>query len=394
MAADLPPERGQLTCCASSDERSGTTRTGYHGTTAAAATSILASGFNRSTGGMLGPGVYWTDDIRKTGAYGDGTVLRVSVRCGKTKRIDVQGHALQTTWHTSAKYDTAWVPAGCGMVPSELSESCTYSPSRIRVTGISNDRGTSWVDVRGRQRLIACLSCGLCSCCRSTTSEHSPCCVLALAVGCAPMWCCIHVVQGCSHSCASLVAYCCGGCAVAVESCCGACGAIPYTHALLLLCGAAVQQFCLWSLFGGLGLWCGLGSGVLALVGAIGFDAAPDHSEEWRCRPGVLFRKKGYRGDFWVCFLMYVLCGTVATGYSAAYCPATTVTEAGLWGDLWNRWDQFQPMGTTCGDAASYAGISLCWLLFALCFALAELGRMWGRMCGRMCGEVNVYSVV
>jgi hypothetical protein len=155
-----------------------------------------------------------------------------------------------------------------------------------------------------------------------------------------------------------------------------------------------VQQFCLWSLFGGLGLWCGLGSGVLALVGAIGFDAAPDHSEEWRCRPGVLFRKKGYRGDFWVCFLMYVLCGTVATGYSAAYCPATTVTEAGLWGDLWNRWDQFQPMGTTCGDAASYAGISLCWLLFALCFALAELGRMWGRMCGRMCGEVNVYSVV
>ena len=134
---------------------SGRRRTGYHGTSASNAQSILASGFNRSTGDrMLGAGVYWSDDIKKTRGYGDGTVLRLSVNCGKAKKITSQGHELQTSWHSNG-YDTAWVPANCGMVGSGLSESCTYDPSRIRVTGISNDHGKTWRDINGGARAVA-----------------------------------------------------------------------------------------------------------------------------------------------------------------------------------------------------------------------------------------------
>jgi len=148
IAEGVPPERRQLNSCTSpSEDRSGTTSEGFHGTTALAAKSILASGFIRSSGGMLGPGVYWSDDIQKTRGYGDGTVLKLSVRCGRTKRIDRQGHELQTTWHSKG-YDTAWVPKGCGMVGSGLSESCTYDPSRVQVVGLSQNRGSSWEGTR------------------------------------------------------------------------------------------------------------------------------------------------------------------------------------------------------------------------------------------------------
>jgi hypothetical protein len=161
IAEGVPPERRQLNCCASpAEDRSGTTREGFHGTTASAAKSILASGFNRSSGGMLGPGVYWSDDIQKTSGYGDGTVLQLSIRCGKTKRIDGQGHELQKTWHSKG-YDTAWVPKGCGMVGSGLSESCTYDPSRIQVIGISKDGGSSWEPTQGYAS--CCMKAELCN---------------------------------------------------------------------------------------------------------------------------------------------------------------------------------------------------------------------------------------
>ena len=123
-------------------------RTGYHGTSAARAASIIESGFRPSAGGMLGAGVYWTDDLRKVGHYSDGTVLKVSVKCGRTAKITGQGHALQRSWNDQG-YDTAWVPAGCGMVQSELSENCTYDPSRVQVVAISDNHGAagSWRSV-------------------------------------------------------------------------------------------------------------------------------------------------------------------------------------------------------------------------------------------------------
>eukprot|EP01051_Picozoa_sp_SAG22_P037031 SAG22_NODE_18262_length_290_cov_0.816754_1_plen_91_part_10 len=74
-------------------------RVGFHGTTAANAKSILADGFRPSIGGMLGRGVYWSDDIKKTATYGDGTVLKLHVSPGRTKRIDQNGHPLQQKWY-------------------------------------------------------------------------------------------------------------------------------------------------------------------------------------------------------------------------------------------------------------------------------------------------------
>jgi hypothetical protein len=56
----------------------------YHGTTASAAQAIEAGGFRASTGGMLGPGVYCSRDIRKARAYGGAgnVVLKLKVRSG------------------------------------------------------------------------------------------------------------------------------------------------------------------------------------------------------------------------------------------------------------------------------------------------------------------------
>ena len=105
----------------------------FHGTDASAARSIEQGGFRPSTGGMLGRGVYVSRDVEKAKAYGS-VVLRVSVRVGRVKRIDHQGHPQQKSWH-AAGYDTAWVPAACGMVPSGMEEDCVYDPARITVLG-------------------------------------------------------------------------------------------------------------------------------------------------------------------------------------------------------------------------------------------------------------------
>lgn len=129
-------------------------RAGFHGTTRAAAENIMSSGFVPSSDGMLGKGVYWSDDATKAKAYGT-TVLKLTVMCGKIKKIDQQGHALQKTW-SSHGFHTAWVPANCGMVPSELSENCTFDPGRIRVQAVSHDSGDNWEVVA---RCAACSTC-------------------------------------------------------------------------------------------------------------------------------------------------------------------------------------------------------------------------------------------
>jgi hypothetical protein len=113
----------------------------YHGTSGAAAASIEASGFRRSTGPhqMLGDGVYVTRDPAKAAPYSlkhgpGGVILVLKVDVGRVKRIDRQDHPLQKSWHDHG-YDSAWVPPGCGMVASQLEENCVWDPSRIRVVG-------------------------------------------------------------------------------------------------------------------------------------------------------------------------------------------------------------------------------------------------------------------
>ncbi|XP_044133597.1 uncharacterized protein LOC122926289 [Bufo gargarizans] len=111
----------------------------YHGTSVNAAYSIINNGFQVSLNGMLGRGVYISKDVRKASKYPGGqvdkVVLKLSVRVGKVKKIDRQDHPLRLTWHDHG-YDSAWVPPGCGMVPSGQEEDCVYDPWRIKVTDV------------------------------------------------------------------------------------------------------------------------------------------------------------------------------------------------------------------------------------------------------------------
>jgi hypothetical protein len=126
---------------------------GFHGTSANAAAHIIASGFRPSRGGMLGPGIYWSDDVNKTRPYvrdNSGTVLKLKVRPGRTKTVDHAGHPSQTTWHAEG-YDSAWVPANtppaAGWVRSGLSENCTFDPARIEVVAVSRDYGQTFESI-------------------------------------------------------------------------------------------------------------------------------------------------------------------------------------------------------------------------------------------------------
>ncbi|ROL55207.1 hypothetical protein DPX16_5492 [Anabarilius grahami] len=113
----------------------------YHGTTMANAQKIQREGFRPSSDGMLGYGVYVSRSREKASRYPinaggqELAILKLSVRVGKVKRIDRQDHPLQKTWNQHG-YDTAWVPANCGMVNSGLEEDCVYDPSRIKVLEI------------------------------------------------------------------------------------------------------------------------------------------------------------------------------------------------------------------------------------------------------------------
>lgn len=140
---------------------------------------------------------------------------------------------------------------------------------------------------------------------------------------------------------------------------------------LLLLCGVAVQQAGLWSLYGDLGLWCALIGGVVVLVGAVGLDRDPGHAarvpskHDWRDRPHTADERReidrrrrernerggcphkpglpanaeklGLRGLFWICLCSYAFLGAIATGVSVAFCPTTgTVPASGNPGsDTW-----------------------------------------------------------
>nr|UUW46983.1 Gig2-5 [Platichthys stellatus] len=137
---DLPPGTYRLDLSQPVDGR---TYVMYHGTTRACATAIQKSRFRKSSDGMLGRGVYLSRDLQKASRYPidhpeyDRVVIKVKVRVGKVIAINRQLHPLQKTWHDHG-YDTAWVPPGCGMVPSGLEENCVWDPARIEILKIIN----------------------------------------------------------------------------------------------------------------------------------------------------------------------------------------------------------------------------------------------------------------
>ncbi len=64
----------------------------YHGTDSSNVHSILRHGFRVSQDGMLGKGIYVSEDIDKTKAYGDVT-LKLVVYVGKTIKITTQSQS-------------------------------------------------------------------------------------------------------------------------------------------------------------------------------------------------------------------------------------------------------------------------------------------------------------
>jgi hypothetical protein len=200
--------------------------------------------------------------------------------------------------------------------------------------------------------------------------------------------------------------------------------------ALLLLCGVAVQQAGLWSLYGDLGLVCGLIGGAMVLAGAVGFDRDPGHAarvpskHDWRTRPYTADErreidrerrernerggcchthepdlpadetKEGPRGLFWFYLFGYALFGALTAGLSAGFCPATGTVPANnlhlghAWvppteatpdaaGRQYGWWDRFEAELGSCGLAAgSYASPSLLSLSLFLCIVRKELGAM------------------
>ncbi|TRY99629.1 hypothetical protein DNTS_004821 [Danionella cerebrum] len=134
-----PPKCGAPPCLESYIEPAdGKVYLMYHGTSVEKVFKIYASGFQQSVDGMLGRGVYLSRDLNKASRYplnvpeDHKVVLRVAVNVGRVKRIDYQGHPMQKSWHANG-YDTAWCPAGCGMVPSGLEEDCVWDPRRITI---------------------------------------------------------------------------------------------------------------------------------------------------------------------------------------------------------------------------------------------------------------------
>ncbi|XP_060895032.1 uncharacterized protein LOC132974775 [Labrus mixtus] len=160
----------------------------YHGTSIASARHIISNGFQQSTKGMLGRGVYVSRDIKKASNYplnsltSDRMVFKLRVRVGRVKRIDQDNHPMQFNWNSHG-YDTAWVPPKCGLsaVRSGLEEDCVFDPKRVEVVGIAKapDSNTE----RELKQLIAKSSKGpanggkgadLCPLCKRKTQQGSP----------------------------------------------------------------------------------------------------------------------------------------------------------------------------------------------------------------------------
>ncbi|XP_041643554.1 uncharacterized protein LOC121509869 [Cheilinus undulatus] len=159
----------------------------YHGTSIASARHIISSGFQQSTKGMLGKGVYVSRNIKKASNYPlgsavtDRVVLKLHVRVGRVKRIDQDNHPMQYTWHSNG-YDTAWVPPNCGMksVPSGLEEDCVFDPKRVEIVGIAKapddniERELNQLLAKKSQSPIGQDAAEVCPLCKRKTQQGSP----------------------------------------------------------------------------------------------------------------------------------------------------------------------------------------------------------------------------
>ena len=144
----------------------------YHGTKSLEVAALIEQqGFKPSPGGLLGPGLYVSRNMKKAEQYtgSDGVIFEVLVKVGRVCHIKdhevpvpAQGLPLapgasrtmvaakdlvpgewsrEAPWH-DAGYDTAWVPEDCpshvfrggaGWSQGHVEETCVFDPSRITV---------------------------------------------------------------------------------------------------------------------------------------------------------------------------------------------------------------------------------------------------------------------
>lgn len=142
----------------------------YHGTTSLENAALIEqNGFNASTGGLLGPGIYVSRNIEKAQQYrGDGVIFEVLVKVGRVCHIQdhlipapvgekMSGSSVQrmipakdlvpAEWSRSSLwndvgYHTAWVPHDCpdhvftggkGWNEGHKEETCVFDASRVTV---------------------------------------------------------------------------------------------------------------------------------------------------------------------------------------------------------------------------------------------------------------------
>lgn len=195
---------------AEQEPKSGRLYTMYHGTTVQAARTIVQNGFCQSSDGMLGPGVYVSRNQKKAeryplnSTYTDRVVLKLSVDCGKVKKINKDNHPMQKTWHSNG-YDTAWVPPNCGMraVPSGLEEDCVWDPKRIKVTDIAlAPNGTVLNELKqliGQTSLQAAAAAANPQVCQLCKWKIVPGHTVQMCWGCGETICTLMTIHKCKH---------------------------------------------------------------------------------------------------------------------------------------------------------------------------------------------------
>lgn len=154
------------------EPKSGRVYTMYHGTHVNNAKAIITGGFQPSTGGLLGPGVYVSRNIEKAKCYPlrtdkrEQVVFKLKVLVGKVKKIDCDNHPLQKSWHQNG-YDCAWIPPNSkvSVIKTGREEDCVWDPSRITVVDVAlcmddGKRRELRALVRQQLRAAGCSLCG------------------------------------------------------------------------------------------------------------------------------------------------------------------------------------------------------------------------------------------
>lgn len=106
----------------------------FHATSVESARAIIANGFQQSSNGTLGQGVYCSRDVAKAEGYGE-LIFKLRVHVGRVKCIDRDG-PLRTTWNSHG-YNSAWIPPNCGLLGSGREEDCVFNPRRVEIIGIA-----------------------------------------------------------------------------------------------------------------------------------------------------------------------------------------------------------------------------------------------------------------